>query len=123
METPSKPVAQQSFLTLLSACEDGALLSELNDRMRDLVAVMKQEQSARGGEPRGALSVSFSFKMERSGITEVSADVRVKEPKTERSRSIFYTLNDNSLSPNNPKQISMDLAPREVEAPPAMRVM
>lgn len=123
MDSNAAPIQQKNFQTLLSACEDGALLSELNDRMTDLVAVMRQEQHARGGEPKGNLSVAFSFKLDRSGIMEVSADVRVKEPKTERSRTIFYTLNDNSLSPNNPKQITMDLAPREVPAPREMRVV
>lgn len=102
------PVPQQNFLTLLSACEDGALLSELNDRARELIAVMHQEAMRTGSKPRGSLAIAFDFKLDK-GIVEVSADVKVREPKAERSRTIFYKLNDNTLSPNNPKQISMDL--------------
>lgn len=116
---PSVP----AFLTLLSACEDGTLLTELNDRVRELVATIHQEQQSRGGKPKGALSISFDFKLDQGGVMEVSADVKVKEPKTERSRTIFYRLGDNTLSPNNPKQISMDLAPRQIDAPAAMRVI
>lgn len=111
----SAPVQQQNFLTLLAACEDGALLSELNDRARELIAVMQNEATSRGSKPRGSLALSFEFKLDK-GIVEVSADVKVREPKAERSRTIFYRLNDNTLSPNNPKQITMDLGgPRQVE--------
>lgn len=117
-ETKDSPIQQQNFITLLSACEDGALLAELNDRARDLVSTMYQEQMARGGKPKGSLTLGFEFKLDQSGIIEVSADVKVREPKTERSRTIFYRLQDNSVSPNNPKQITMDLgAPREATAP------
>lgn len=114
-----KPLA---FQTLVGAAEDGRLLDELNDRVRDLVATMHQQQMARGGKPKATLSLAFDFKLVE-WMMEVTANVVVKEPKSERSRSIFYRLTDNSLSPNNPRQISMDLgAPREVPAP-SMRVM
>jgi hypothetical protein len=116
-------VQQDSFLTLLNACEDGALVSELNDRVRDLVATMAQEGMARGGKPKGGITVSFSFALDQGGIMEVSANVAVKEPKTERSRTIFYRLKDNTLSPNNPKQITMDLAPRHADAPQSMKIV
>lgn len=120
-----KRVEQPAFLTLLNAQEDGTLVAELNDRLIELVNTMHQEQTSRGGKPRGSLSIAFDFKLDHTGVMEVSADVKVKEPKTERSRSIFYRMSDNSLSPNNPKQITMDLgAPREVNAPQqAMRVV
>lgn len=122
-DTPTRHTPP-AFQTLLFACEDGTLLAELDERLQDLVATMHQEQVARGGKPRGALSISFAFTLDHTGIMEVAADVKVKEPKTERSRTIFYRLNDNSLSPNNPKQLTMDLgAPREVPAPSQMRVV
>lgn len=113
----------QAFLTLLRAAEDGTLLAELGDQLTELVGTLHQEQTARGGKPKGALSVTFAFSLDRDGIMDVAADVKVKEPKTERSRTIFYRLNDNTLSPNNPKQLTMDLPPREVAAPSQMRVV
>ncbi len=125
-DQPTAPPVESTptFQTLVTACEDGALFDELNTRVRELVATMHQEQQARGGKPKGALSVSFSFSLDSGGIMEVSAAVAVKEPKTERSRTIFYRLRDNSLSPNNPKQLTMDLAaPRHVDAPAAMKIV
>lgn len=112
-----------AFQTLVTACEDGKLFDELNTSVRDLVARMHAEQTARGGRPKGALSVSFNFLLDQGGIMEVSANVAVKEPKTERSRTIFYRMKDNTLSPNNPKQITMDLAPRQIDAPAAMKIV
>lgn len=115
--------APPAFQTLCGAAEDGRLLDELNQRVCELVATMRQEQSARGGKPKGALTLAFAFALDQHGLMEVTANVTVKEPKAERSRSIFYALQDNTLSPNNPKQLTMDLgAPREV-IPPAMKVI
>lgn len=94
------PIPQQgTFVTVLRASEDRALLDELNDRMRELVATMHQEQTSRGGKPKGALSVAFGLQLDHTGVMEISATVSVKEPKTERSRTIFYRTSDNSLSP------------------------
>ncbi len=113
-----------AFETLCNAAEDGRLLDELNERTRELVAVMRNEQSARGGKPKASLTLAFSFQLDQHGMMEVTANVTTKEPKAERSRSIFYALQDNTLSPNNPKQIVMDLGtPREVAPPPAMKVV
>ncbi len=110
-----------AFQTLVSAAEDGRLLDELNDSVRELVDVMHKQQQARGGKPKGALTVSFNFTMDQHGLMEVIANVNVKEPKAERSRSIMYRLQDNTLSPNNPKQITLDLGtPREMPAPELM---
>lgn len=110
-----------AFATLLHAAEDGRLIDELNERTRELVHVMRQEQAARGGKPKGAITLSFAFSLDQHGLMEVTANVATKEPKAERSRSIFYTLQDNSLSPNNPKQIVMDLD-RPRDSAPSLRV-
>lgn len=117
--TPAPP----AFQTLCGAAEDGRLLDELNQRVCDLVSTMRQEQQARGGKPKGSLALTFSFSLDQHGLMEVQANVAVKEPKAERSRSIFYALQDNTLSPNNPRQLTMDLGtPREV-VPPTMKVV
>lgn len=118
-EHPARP----AFQTLCSAAEDGRLLDELNQRVCELVAVMRTEQSARGGKPKASLTLAFAFQLDQHGMMEVTANVTTKEPKAERSRSIFYALHDNTLSPNNPKQLTMDLGtPREM-VPPAMKVI
>lgn len=121
-ETPTKPVPM-AFQTLCGAAEDGRLLDELNRALTDLVATMRKEQMSRGGKPKGALTLGFALQLDQHGMMEVQANMKVTEPKAERSRSIFYTLQDNTLSPNNPRQIAMDLGtPREV-TPPGMKVI
>ncbi len=126
METTTPPLTPDqalAFQTLVGAAEDGRLLDELNETVRDLVSVMYQHQTARGGKPKGSMSLSFSFTMDQHGLMEVVADINVKEPRAARSRSIMYRTPGNALSPNNPKQITMDLGtPRETPAP-AMRVI
>lgn len=116
-ETDAPPDAPgNAFLPILESCEDGVLLDELSDRVRDLIAAMREQQSARGTRPRGSLTLKLDFVMDAVTV-EVRADVSVKEPKTERQRSIFWYLRDHSLSANNPRQIVMDLPPREVDIP------
>ena len=120
---PLTPDQALAFQTLCGAAEDGRLLDELNESVRELVSVMYQHQSSRGGKPKGALTLKFDFTMDQHGLMEVVADVHVKEPKAARSRSIMYRTPGNALSPNNPKQITMDLGtPRETPAP-SMRVI
>ncbi len=122
-DTPIQPVPM-AFQTLVGAAEDGRLLDELNVVLTDLVATMRKEQLARGGRPKGALTLGFALQLDQHGMMEVTANMKVTEPKAERSRSMFYTLQDNTLSPNNPRQISMELGtPREAPAPAAMRVI
>lgn len=114
---------QPAFQTLCGAAEDGRLLDDLNERVRQLVNVLRSEQQARGGSPKGALTLSFAFQLDQHGLMEVTANVKTTEPKAQRSRSIFYALQDNTLSPNNPKQLTADLGtPREVPTP-AMKVI
>lgn len=106
-----------AFGALLLAAEDGKLADELSDRVKELVGTMAEEQRRRGGKPKGSLTLSLGFSLDSGGVMEVVANVTLKEPKAERSRSIFYALRDNTLSPNNPKQYAMDLEPnREVPA-------
>lgn len=121
-DTPAPP-PPSAFPTLLSASEDGRLLDDLNEQLTKLVGAMRNEQLARGGRPKGSLTLGFSFQLDNNGIMEVVASVATKEPKAERSRSIFYAVQNNTLSPNNPEQLTMDLGtPREVPAP-QMKVM
>lgn len=119
-----RPAPPSAFPTLVGACEDGRLLDELNEQVTKLVSVMRNEQLARGGKPKGSLTLAFSFQLDSNGIMEVVASVATKEPKAERSRSIFYALQNNALSPNNPKQLTMDLGtPREIAPSQTMKVI
>ena len=118
-DEPLAPAPQNAFVTLAEGCESGALLDELSDRTRELIASLHQQTHLRGGTAKGALTLSFELRLDPAGILDVRANVAVKEPKAERERSIFYRLPDNSLSPNNPRQLTMDLPPRAVDTPAA----
>ncbi len=117
MEPASPSPPPLAFQALVSSAESGLLLDELNLRVTELVKVMEREQRKSGGKPKASLALSFAFQLDQNGVMEVTASVTTKEPKTERSRSIFYALKNGMLSPNNPKQLTMDLGtPRELPA-------
>jgi hypothetical protein len=118
--TPDTPDARpNAFVPLVEGCESGLLLDELSDRTRELIDALYQHTQLRGGTAKGTLTLSFEIRCDHQGLLDVRANVATKEPKAERERSIFYRLPDNSLSANNPKQLTMDLPPRAVDAPAA----
>lgn len=110
-DDPTPP--SRSFGVFLAELEDGRLHGDLSSALRDLVASL-EEASARGGKPRGKLSVTMNFALD-DGIVECTADYAVKAPKLARGRSIFWVTPDNNLTRRNPAQA--DLPFRDVTIP------
>lgn len=117
-------MSNQTFNATLSQLEDGRVESELNDRLVELVNLMQQQERLVGGKPKGKLVLSLDLKLE-AGAFEIVADISTKRPKTPRARSILWATRDGQLTPQNPRQVEMELAPRDIPAPPKteMRVL
>ena len=57
-DEPLAPAPQNAFVTLAEGCESGALLDELSDRTRELIASLHQQTHLRGGTAKGASCAS-----------------------------------------------------------------
>ncbi len=110
-----------AFLTFLAQVQDGRFSDELSARMKSLVTAVTDQARNAGGKPKAQLKIEINFHL-ADGILEVTADATTKMPKTIRSRSIFYALKDGGVSPNNPKQLSLDIAARDVTSSAAAGV-
>jgi len=114
---PDETAPPFDFLEFLRNAEDGVLVGDLTDAIRNLLANLHQTQLRRGGNPSGSLSITFGLMLGQSGDVEVTAAFSDKLPKSTRPRTIMYRTPDNALSPNNPRQLSMTLPARPVDAP------
>lgn len=118
MNPPVQSGEPASFLAMLAQLEDGVLVEELTDQLRELVSAMHAQARDAGGKPTAKLTVVLSLKLD-GGLFEVSAGVSAVPPKPVRPRSLFYRAGDNTLTPNNPKQLELGIPPKDVVAPTA----
>jgi hypothetical protein len=113
MTAPTLPQDDRSFIGFLARLEDGVLQKDLTEQLRGLVAAMHQQHRDAGGKPTARLTLALNFRLD-GGIIEVQAVVTPVPPKPVRARSIFYRASDDLLSPNNPKQLDLGIAARDV---------
>ena len=118
---PAVPLGQRPWEQTLEACEDGAVLVELDKAITGAVSAIRESFAATGGKPKAVIGLRLSIKMEK-GVVFVDADVSTKLPKRERQITLLYPTKDNTLVKNDPKQTSLFTgeAPRSA---PALQVM
>lgn len=113
-ETVKPPTeTTQPFTRVLAQIEGGVLHDDLSDDVRELCAKLSQH-AADNGVAKGALTLVLNFRIERGGVMEIDADVKVKTPRARRERSVFWLTPGNNLTPENPRQLTF--GPRKVEA-------
>jgi len=110
----------RNFGTFVADVEDGELHTELTKAVREIVAELHNVAMDQGGSPKGALSITLGFKLDR-GVIEVESAVKTTLPKRRRQRSIFYATADNNLTRRNPRQAELPL--RDVNQPAETRTV
>lgn len=106
----------RSFSDFLREHRNGATLDELADKLAALVAAVTDE--GRGG----TLTLAIGIKPIGKGDgLEVTADIKLAEPKPKPGSSIFYATPDNSLIRQDPRQQAMEL--RSIPNPPEARAI
>lgn len=98
----------RSFADFLRHIENGKLLNEISDAMRDLIAAMEDRHADGANKVKAKVTLSLSLTLDR-GSYDVVPDFKVKLPEQPRPRSIFWATPENNLTPQNPKQMTMDL--------------
>lgn len=107
----------RDFALFLRHIDDGAIHEEASAELHALATKLSRHVDTHGGKAKGQLTVTLNLTALPNGTVDVLADVKVKEPKVVRPRSVFWFTKGNNLSPDNPRQ--QKLALREV--PPASR--
>lgn len=99
-----------SFHSLITRLEGGALNDELTELVRKCVREISDACNDRGGTHKASLKLNLEFKMDQKDkVCEIQASVDEKMPKTPRGRAgMFYVTADGRLSRENPRQMSFD---------------
>lgn len=103
---PADPSATRTFSQVLGAIEDGVFHQEATEKLRDLIAQLHDVARDQGGKPSGSLSMDFKLTLD-SGVVEVVADLKVKTPKSQRGKTIFWATPENHLTKRNPRQTEL----------------
>ncbi len=106
----------RDFAVFLRHIDDGILHTDASRELQALAAKLYEFSQTYGGVAKGALILTVNLSALENGTVDVIADVKVKEPKPKRARSVFWMTKGNNLSPDNPRQQKLPL--REVPAAP-----
>lgn len=107
----AKDEGARSFALILGQCEDGQLHAELSEKLQALNANLSKHAES-FGKAKGEIVLSLKLSVDQLGTTQIEADIKIKEPKVVRPRSVFWLNSSNNLLNENPRQTKLPL--REV---------
>lgn len=108
-----------NFADYMRTLEDGVLLSDLDDVVRDMVLAI-EEAEATGQKPNGSITIKLALKKE-SGVIVTNPTLTVVKPKKNRRATLLWATPEGNLQRDNPKQ--MELGLREVTPGPGVRTL
>jgi hypothetical protein len=111
-DKPEDVEGPRSFLVFLRDIDDGTIADEASKYLHELTGKLSDLVAVYGGVAKGTLTLTVNLSALANGTVDVLADVKVKEPKPKRARSVFYLTKGRNLSPDNPRQQKLPL--REV---------
>lgn len=87
---------------MLGELRKGLTASELSDELTSLIALVRET------DKKGELTIKFKFIPSSGGETVlVTSDWSVKEPRTEKDSTTFFTTDENALVRHDPRQREM----------------
>lgn len=108
-----KEAAPRNFGVFLAQMEEGGLVEDLSaELVRANVELSKHAEH--NGKARGQITVVIDLAYQANGTVDATGEIKVKLPKSKRSRTVFWDRGDGNLSNKNPKQESFPF--REVNA-------
>lgn len=99
----SEQTVMRTFAEVLPLLEDGQLVEDLTDGLKDVIAALNNAAMDGARKPKGELNLKLKFSME-DGIIEVVSEIKTTQPKQARGKTVMWATADNNLSRNNPKQ-------------------
>ena len=110
----SEPISN-AFSQMLGQLRGGQPLTELTEAMQNCVAAAKEHQKP------ATLKLTLKFSPQ-GGAMIVTDDIDLKLPEKERTGSIFFPTELNTLSRENPEQRNLDLQTVETPRPEMQEV-
>lgn len=102
------------FIDTLRDVEFGALLDELSDVQKEVVAAVSDTRKA------GKITIELEYKSEGDGQLAIKTNIKKKVPTYPRGTSIFFITPERNLTRQDPRQQSLPL--RNVETAPATQL-
>jgi len=97
------------FSTFLADFARGSLDDEITDQLTELVREMTRISETSGGKPKGKLTLSVEFVLDR-GVMDVNPKLNVTRPTPLRARAVMYPTRDGGLSSQDESQHRLALS-------------
>ncbi|WP_422074154.1 hypothetical protein [Tranquillimonas rosea] len=94
---------------ILALPDGGEFLQSLLAQHAELMASLQDHVNAHHKKASGSMTLKLSFGMDKHGTVEIKADADFKPPKEPAAKAIAWMGSDNRLTPQNPRQTTMDL--------------
>lgn len=112
VETPEAEIqpphtnTPKSFLMFMQEQQQGTLVSELSEKLRDLVENIEMHFNKFPGKTQGEIGVKFKITLDR-GAYKVTSEYTVKHPKAPVTDQIMWLGAGGNLETTNPRQLTM----------------
>lgn len=97
----------QNFGQLVARLDQGDLHRALSDSLVEIVGQLHDARD-KGAKPAASLVLTLKFTMVKGEI-EIAHNFKTAMPERPGGRDLMWSTPDNRLTPNNPRQQSMDL--------------
>lgn len=111
--------AARSFVVFLGKVADGDLEVQASQDLLTLSKAIQTQARAQQKTVKGSLTITVDFAGDESGTLDVSYEIKRKDPKPRRARSVFWINKQGNVVSQNPRQIELGL--RDVSRKPAPR--
>jgi len=106
IEAKHPPGTIHTFGHLISMAEDGRLHDDLSRQLNELISTLADHNRANRGKANGSLALTLKFSLDENNV-EMKAEVKVTEPKQERTRTFMWAGPTKRLTGRNPNQRDM----------------
>lgn len=96
----------KSFLSFMAEQGQGAVVSELSEKLRDLTEAIEMHFEHFRGKVSGEINLKFKITLE-GGAYKVTTEYVVKPPRAPASGTIMWLGGDGNLATTNPRQLAM----------------
>lgn len=118
-ERPMRQEGPRSFSVLITGLDDGAVHSDVSEKLQAMVTEISEQARLKDGKVRGVFDLKLSVTVDAKGVAEVAADVTVKTPPRKRSPTTVWVTQGGNLTTEIPRQEPLFGKPRAVpDAPP-----
>jgi len=91
-----------NFLTFVQSFRRGALVSEADDRLSELVEALHEF----GG--KGKLQITLTAQVNKAGQIEISPAITISKPTKSIGQGIYWASDDNRLTRRDPDQADIE---------------